>query len=501
MPTGYRSCVTVTPVLAAVLGVALLSAPAFGQPVAGATAPTDPPAVAPVAPPPLPVGTSLDRLPPGGTPADPPMSLPGGAAVDRVPATGAVVLETPPMPLLPPPYGGPVMERRYMTGDWYGIRESLRDRGMTFDVYTTDFGQGVASGGQQNAFRYGGRADYLMHMDGEKAGLWQGFFIDLHGESLYGRSVNSFTGALMPINIAEVVPAPKPPITALTGVKFTQALSENFVLFGGKLNLLDSFNQPYTGGARGVDGFMDAGLLLPPVLARTIPYSTFGGGFAVLKDMQPIFTVMALDPNNTPTVSGFNTFFNRGVSIVVSANLPTNFFDLPGHQGVIGTYSNSRYTALDDLPYFLVQQLRGQLQALPTKTGSWSVAYMFDQAIFVDPCDPKRSWGAFGNIGISDGNPNPIRWAANIGIGGASPIRSRELDSFGLGYYYIGVSDTMKGLAAGVLPVRDEHGLELFYNIGFTQWCHVTPDLQVISPFRDRVSTSVNFCVRMKLDF
>lgn len=62
----------------------------------------------------------------------------------------------------------------------------------------------------------------------------------------------------MPIALPMLVPSPNAPVTALTRVKLTQALSENFVTFFGKLNLLDEFNQPFTGGARGTNGYMNA---------------------------------------------------------------------------------------------------------------------------------------------------------------------------------------------------------------------------------------------------
>lgn len=210
---------------------------------------------------------------------------------------------------------------------------------------------------------------------------------------------------------------------------------------------------------------------------------------------------MVLDPNNTPTVSGFDTFFNRGASIIASANLPVNILGRRGHQGITATYSNSKYAALDDLPFYLVSQLRNGNLPMPQETGSWSIAYAFDQAVRVDPCDPKRSWGLFGNAGISDGNPNPIRWAGNIGVGGSSPFRGRKLDTFGVGYYYIGVSDDVKNFAPRFVAPRDEHGVELFYNAGITPWFHITPDLQIITPTRSQTETSVNFGLRAKIDF
>ena len=73
----------------------------------------------------------------------------------------------------------------------------------------------------------GAADDYLLNIDGQKAGLWQGLYINLHGETVYGDSVNLFTGAIVPVNIGRAHPVFFGDETALTAVKFTQALSEN----------------------------------------------------------------------------------------------------------------------------------------------------------------------------------------------------------------------------------------------------------------------------------
>ena len=103
--------------------------------------------------------------------------------------------------------------------------------------------------------------------------------------------------------------------------------------------------------------------------------------------------------------------------------------------------------------------------------------------------------------GISDGKPNPIHWSAILGIGGSSPIASRKLDTFGIAYYYLGLSDEFKSVVQPVVPLRDEHGLELFYNLAVAPWFHVTADLQVITPLLQPVDTSLVLGLRSKIDF
>jgi len=318
---------------------------------------------------------------------------------------------------------------------------------------------------------------------------------------VYGNSVNPATGALMPVNIDRTFPIPDGTTTALTAVKVTQALSENFAVFAGKINTFDGFQQPFLPG-RGLDnGFMNLANVVNPVLGRTIPYSTLGAGAMVLVDGQPAAVVMVLDTNNSPTTSGIPPFLDNGVSIVAQTGLPSKFFDLPGHHIFLGSYSSGRYADTDTDVYTLVSRF---VQGLPPATrvsGSWSLLYQFDQALWVDPCDSKRSWGLFGNLGLSDGNPNPLRWGATIGLAGSSPIAGRKLDTFGAAYYYTGLSGGFKNIAPVLLPLRDEKGLEVFYNVGVTPWCHITPDLQVIDPARQRVNTAIVLGLRAKIDF
>jgi len=398
----------------------------------------------------------------------------------------------------PPNFGGRFRKRPKLTGDWLGGRSRLSDRGVTVDVSSTQFYQGVAAGGREQAFQYGGRNDYFVNLDGEKLGLWTGFSVDLHGEARYGESANTLAGTLLAPNFMLSVPLADGSITALTGVTFTQYLTENFLIYGGKLNTQDDTEQPLT-GAGNFSGFHNTAMLYNPVYARTIPYSTYGAGFTCLRNGEDLFSGCVYDTNDTPTTSGFDTFFNNGATVYAELNFPTTFFDRPGNHGLSGTYSSGRYSNLTPSAY--LDPIEGFVVVSPTRTGSWCVAYNFDQALYVSPDDPERMWGVFGNFGIADKNPSPIRWFASLGISGASRIARRTEDTFGLAFYYLGVSEPLKDLAPLLLPLRDEHGLEFYYNLALTPSCHITPDLQVISPFRERADTSLIVGLRAHFDF
>lgn len=71
----------------------------------------------------------------------------------------------------------------------------------------------------------------------------------------------------------------------------------------------------------------------------------------------------------------------------------------------------------------------------------------------------------------------------------SSPLPNRKLDTFGVAYYYLGFDDGFKTLAGAITPVRDERGVELFYNVAVTPWFHVTMDMQVITPILESART------------
>ncbi|HEX3149744.1 MAG TPA: carbohydrate porin [Gemmataceae bacterium] len=385
------------------------------------------------------------------------------------------------------------------------MREQFRDNGYTFDISSTTYYQGITRGGLSNQFQLGGRNDYLLNVDGQKAGLWQGLSLNVHGETVYGNSINLLTGAIVPTNVGRSLPAIDGTVTALTAFKFTQVVSDNLLLYAGKINTVDNVQQPFLPG-RGLDaGFMNGAFLYSPVLGRTIPYSTFGAGAAILADGYPVFTLSVFDTNDDSRNSVFDRLFDNGAIIYPTVSMPTQFFGLPGHQTVWGAYSSGRYAILspESLTLFPVALARqGTLPPPVTFTrGSWWVDYRCDQAVWVDPTDPTRSWGLFADFGLSDGKPNPARCTAAVGIAGSSPIAGRPRDTFGLAYYYLKFSNDFKDVVRPIAAVRDERGAEFFYNVAVTPWCHVTADVQVITPTLKQAETAVALGLRMKIDF
>lgn len=399
-------------------------------------------------------------------------------------------------------FSGPFSERLKLTSDWFGMRDKLAVYGITFDANLTQYFQGVASGGKERGFQYGGKFDYYLNIDGNKAGLWKGFFVTMHAETRYGQDVNGIDGMFSFGNFNMAFPAAGKDVTGLTALKLSQWLSDNFMIFAGKINSLDDFVLNFT-GRNGTERFMNSAVVANIINARTVPYSTYGVGFSVLREQAPVFTFMVRDPDDHPTTSDLDKLFAHGVVLSGLAKISVAPLGLPGHQNVGVNWSSRKYTAVDPASF---ANIPGQGIPAGQESGSWALWYTFDQYLWLSQSDANVGWGVFGIAGISDGNPNPVRWNMTLGIGGNSLIPGRKRDTFGVGYFRIGLSSDFKNLLGGSLAPpglaqRDEQGVELFYNAALTPWCHVTGDLQIVEPSSKSLHTTVLAGLRLKIDF
>ena len=100
--------------------------------------------------------------------------------------------------------------------------------------------------------------------------------------------------------------------TALTAVKFTQALSEKFLVYAGKINTLDNVQQPFMPERGKEVGFRNAACVWNPVLGRTMNFATLGAGAAILANGQPVATLTVCDTHDATTTSGFDNLFDSG---------------------------------------------------------------------------------------------------------------------------------------------------------------------------------------------
>jgi porin len=408
---------------------------------------------------------------------------------------------------IPPTWGGDLWSRPRLTSSWFGLRDALGQKGVVFDVDLLLTPQGVATGGRDTGAAFWGNADYTLTVDTGTLGLWPGGFLKVWADSGFGSNVFQDAGAIVPVNTPALLPAPDDQTTALVNATFTQFLSPTFGLFAGKVGTLDLMTGEFAGNYR--TQFLNTGLAFPMNLAM-VPVSAYGGGLIVLPWECLALSAMALDPSGTPTNNNLSEAFEDGVMVLASAQATITPFARVGHQSVGYMWSNKERRALSQDPANLARallterfprladpgpvlhrilerffpQLLVPVQPPNTKRRTWAMYYTFDQYVWQPAGDPKRGVGLYFTFGASDGDPNPIQYFYNLGIGGNGVVPGRPQDNFGIGWARTQFSGDFVPLLRQTLGLglTVENAIELYYNTAVTPWLNATLDLQIVNP-------------------
>jgi len=406
---------------------------------------------------------------------------------------------------VPATWGGDILSRPRLTGDWGGLRDELGKKGIVLDVDLLLTPQVVMGGGRNTGGDFWGNLDYTINVDTQKLGLWPGGFLKVSADTGFGSNAFQDAGTIVPVNTAALIPAPDERTTALMNATLTQFLSPQLGVTAGKLNLLDAGETEFYGNYR--TQFMNTAFNFPMTFAL-LPLSTFGGGVVVLPRDDILLSGLAIGPNGTPTSNDVGQAFH-GVLILGNGKLTVKPFGLVGHQSLGFTWNNQNRFSLDQDPSNITHMLLNEQFPLlanpgpvltqilasrfpnllvPTqpanRTGSsWTISYSFDQYFWQPDGDPKHGVGLFFGFGASDGNPDPIQYAFLAGIGGKGVVPGRPDDSFGIGLARTQFSSSFLPFLRQQfnLGLQREDAIEMYYNMAVTPWMNVTSDLQIVS--------------------
>lgn len=403
--------------------------------------------------------------------------------------------ETPRAPVTPPPApdSDRARESRFLFEDALGVRRSLDDQGISFYASFAQFEQAITSGGFDRAAAWGGKFEMLGHIDSGQLGLWRGGMFDLYAESRLGTSIDAASAMYSPPNLAMFFPVPDQQITAITGLKVTQALTDRAGVFFGKLNALNGDREKFLKYPL-TSRFWNAAFNFNLALDR-YPYSAPGAGFYVVPERGPGVAFLVLDSFDSPRTSGLQRLGENGAFLYGELSQPTTLFGLPGKHILAGLFGTGSFPALAPSSFIELPDIVG---AQPLETGTWTLLWNFEQRLWIDPDNTDRGVGLYVQTGLGDGDPNPVRTFFSVALNGNAPVPSRPGDTFGVGFYNLGISDPAKQQFPGL---RDERGVEMFYNLRIVPGCHLTPDLQLTRAGLGPVDMAVIFGLRLKLDF
>jgi len=405
----------------------------------------------------------------------------------------------------PDTWGGDLASRPRLTGDWGGARDAMAKKGVVLDLDLYWMPQTITSGGKDEDSGSWGNAIATLNVDTQKAGLWAGGFFKVQTVTSFGDNVMRDTGAMVPANIAWMLPSPTETDTGLQEFTYTQFLSQHFGVFLGKINSIAPTNVlhgDYT------TGFLNTSVNMPLALAM-VPLSAYGAGALYLPSHDVTLAAMVLDPNGTIMNDDMGDAFNDGVMALASADLKIKPGGLPGHQNLTLAWSNkdrtsliqdpgniaahllaARFPLLGD-PGPILGEILDQHPGIPVspeplniEDETWAAVYSFEQFVWQPAGDHKRGVGVFFSAGISDGKANPIKYSYSLGLVGKGVVPGRPRDDFGIGWARTEFSDNFVPFLRDYFDLGLEHedAVELYYNAAVTPWLSVSPSLQIISP-------------------
>lgn len=386
-----------------------------------------------------------------------------------------------------------------LLGDWGGMRSTFADRGLTVNLDGTYSLQSVAMGGSRFGHDEGNvfSGELGLVLDTGKAGLWPGGFLSAQVEGRGGDSLLRRAGTTSPVNNDALLPLFPGSLRdggwGLTELAYAQFLSEQFGLVMGLINTDTGDANPIAGSLGSDDHFLNTGLLFSPVASSTIPNVTPGGGVIWLPSEANHFKFLVVGSNETAGHDPFDRY--DGTTILGEWATKFEHADRPTGMTFTASYSidQERLRITDD-PRVLVADYVGGVPLASTKD-SWAI--MWNGYHFLRG-DETEGWGLFGRFGVSDGDPNPIRWAGAAGIGGTGLLPGRNEDRWGLGFFHQSFADDGLLAAAGI---EEETGAELFYNIALGRGTNLTFDVQVVDSAVPRIDTVVVVGARVGVRF
>jgi porin len=174
-------------------------------------------------------------------------------------------------------------------------QKSLADAGISIGGGVTAFGQGMAFGDGVYGVPFGGKADFLLGLDGGLLGLWKGLSASAHLEQQFGQSeTERADGPIIPLNTALALPLLGGTTTDLS-LTVTQKFGSNTSISLGKFNMLDAAAKTPIMGGGGETTFWNTAFA-GPISGVTPPYII--GGLFALKTESATFSLLIYDPRN-----------------------------------------------------------------------------------------------------------------------------------------------------------------------------------------------------------
>ncbi len=368
-----------------------------------------------------------------------------------------------------------IFNNERLTGDWWGARSWLEDKGIEFGFALTTVYQHNVNGGLQthHGHRTTGSFDYEVTFNLETMGLWKGGTVYLAGDNgwndgIGGDRVGSYFGVNDDAGGDYSV--------LLSDAWFEQMLWEGKARVRiGKINLGSDFDANAYANDQ-TSQFLNSAL----VNAQNMPAPDNGLGIQVV--IQPydwMFVSAAIsDAQSNERETGFITTFHEEDYFYTQAEIGFMPVWNTGNGNLPGAYRLGLWYDPQPKGVFF-DDLGGRRRTTPVKRDDVGFYFNMDQVVYKEnPTDDTDSQGlgVFARYAYAHEECNEVEHFWSVGAQYQGLIPTRDDDVLGFGFAQGILSGQMRRLQS----VDRESVYELYYNAAVLPWLTVTPDVQYI---------------------
>ena len=384
--------------------------------------------------------------------------------------------------------GQGIWDRDTLTGDWGGVRSDLSDRGVDIGLRLTQYGQRVITGGRNVNGEYGGTMDYRFNIDTHKLfGTWQGFSINMHARTRFGDDVLADVGGLTLPNTGLLQPAPGDyHNTDVTGLTANQYFPLGKTHLGmatiGKIDVIDAVTLFFPTVGYGQESFWNTNALVTalPWFGAVTGLSLYGGWLAAINKEKQIgqSAVLALSTRDASTSwPSISSSFDDGVWIAAFHRFLYDIGNKPGYFMVFGGASTRDQPTNDSRDFMIVP---GEGIESTDEKKPWNIALYLNQVLWKADQNSNRRVEMLAGGTVGPDNPQFAQYNLFTNVEAFGLFDSRPNDRMGVSIWYNWLSDNFVDLVSPVVKLRDQYGVDLFYNFRVTEWAHLTADLQIV---------------------
>ena len=394
-----------------------------------------------------------------------------------------------------------LFEQEKLTGDWGGVRKTLKDTGIDLGVNDTAETLSNPVGGIRQTTIYQGLLATSLNLDLEKLANWPGASFYAEGYQISGRGLSrNAVGNLLAVSTIEALPS-----TRLLDLWFQQefldrkaslrvgqiALDDEFYISQYSANFINStFGCPDilstdlpSGGPCYPFAVPGVRLRVAPATGLTLSTAVFNGNPAPPGPGDP----QVRNPSGTNFLigeGGVFTLAELAYSFDVVPDLPSSLSDVK----LGGWYHSADFPDLrrDNLGRSLADPMSNGIRA--AHRGNFGPYLIIDKMLWQPSGAVTRGLAGFLRVGGAPGDRNLISLEVDGGMTYKGLLLNREFDLIGVAVSYGRIGSGARDLAGDAVlstgieqPARNyETVLEVTYQVQIAPWWVLQPDLQVI---------------------